>query len=148
MVKSFDKKWNIRYNDVLKQNDKDQVYVLRLLYWRNLQIQDNEFDRKKQKVVWPLYTFENEGRKTPNMAVHFEKPGEPKKIKYGFNQQKFKQMDSVKKVNEMAPLFNLSPGKRKKKNINDKFAAETDSEDEWQKKDFFEESVFWQHTAG
>jgi len=31
---------------------------MRLLYWRNLQKLDNEFDKKKEKVMWPLYNFE------------------------------------------------------------------------------------------
>ena len=31
------------------------MYVSRMLTWRNLQINDRLFDKKKQKIVWPLF---------------------------------------------------------------------------------------------
>jgi len=36
MVKQLDKKWNLRYENILEENDNNENYVLRLLYWRNM----------------------------------------------------------------------------------------------------------------
>ena len=38
MVKQLDKKWNLRYENILEENDNNENYVLRLLYWRNMQL--------------------------------------------------------------------------------------------------------------
>jgi len=47
MVKQLDKKWDIRYDNIMEENDNNENYVLRLLYWRNMQLQDKSFDKKK-----------------------------------------------------------------------------------------------------
>ena len=47
MVRFLKNKNNLRYNQILIDNQKDDLYVQRLLNWRNLQLQDKMFDRKK-----------------------------------------------------------------------------------------------------
>ena len=47
MVRFLKNKNNLRYNQILIENQKDDLYVQRLLNWRNLQLQDKMFDRKK-----------------------------------------------------------------------------------------------------
>ena len=54
-------------------------------------------------------------------------------------------MKSVQMVNEMQPVRTLDSNKSKKKGMESDY-DDSDSEDEWKKADFFETSVFWQHT--
>ena len=30
---------------------------MNLIAWRNLQVNDMKFDKKKQKVLWPIFNF-------------------------------------------------------------------------------------------
>ena len=40
--------------EALEANGEDPLYVQRLGHFRNLQVHDEEFVRKKEKVLWPL----------------------------------------------------------------------------------------------
>ena len=62
--------------------------------------------------------------------------------KLGFNQKLFKNLESVKTVNQMAPVLPLSSERNGKRH---EFEDERDSDDEWLNQDFFESSYIWQH---
>jgi len=61
--------------------------------------------------------------------------------KFGFNQKKFKNIESVKKLNSLVPI---QPAKNSRSKKQDSEDDEQDSEDEWKNQDFFESSVFFQ----
>lgn len=49
----------VKYDDNLEKNDYDQLYVDRMLTFRNLQVKDQNFNKKKEKVLWPLLEFKS-----------------------------------------------------------------------------------------
>jgi hypothetical protein len=51
-------------------------------------------------------------------------------------------LESVRMKNSVSPLYLKN---MKQSEINKKEKEETDSDNEYQKKDFFESSVFWKH---
>lgn len=95
-------------------------------------------------MVWPLYSFKPREERTNHQELSpEEKLAQQRKI--GFDHQKFKSIKSVHVVNEMQPVRTLDSSKSKKKGAESDY-EDSDSEDEWKKADFFETSVFWQHT--
>jgi hypothetical protein len=41
----------------MKANFNDQDHIRRLHYFRNFQKQDKNFDKKKEKIIWPVFEF-------------------------------------------------------------------------------------------
>lgn len=62
----------------------------------------------------------------------------------GFNEIKFKNLESVKEVNNLKP-FKPKGHLKKLWYSGESDEDDKDSEDEWKNKDFFESSIFWQH---
>ncbi len=62
----------------------------------------------------------------------------------GFNEIKFKNLESVKEVNKLKP-FKPKGHLKKLWYSGESDDDDKDSEDEWKNKDFFESSIFWQH---
>ena len=57
MTKQFQKNNKIKQYKINKDNDYDRIHIDQLLSFRNLQLQDKNFDRKKEKVLWPIFEF-------------------------------------------------------------------------------------------
>jgi Ca2+-binding EF-hand superfamily protein len=47
ITKEFNKNWTKKFKQILHENNYDELYVQRMLNWRNLQIQDPNFDKRK-----------------------------------------------------------------------------------------------------
>ena len=62
MSKTMKKNWGKKLEKALQENDNNELLVKRIFQWRNLQALDKTLDKKKQKVLWPLY---NEDRDSP-----------------------------------------------------------------------------------
>ena len=65
---------------------------------------------------------------------------QPRK-KLGFNQKLYNNIDSVRRIDDLAPV--LSQNEKAHRKIESE--SDKDSEDEWKNADFFESSIFWKH---
>lgn len=86
----------------MTENKWDELHVSRMQHWRNLQIQDRNFDRQKQTVLWPLFEHRREA-----------KAGAPAR-KMGYNHKLYKSLESVTKINGMQPVLSMSEKSHKK----------------------------------
>lgn len=108
-------------------------------------MQDKYFDKKKQNVVWPLFSFKQTEDQVAPQSDMADCPQENRTVrqkKIGFDHDKFKAIPSVRQVNELQTLQSLSNSKHPKK-VSESDTEESDSEDEWKRADFFETAVFW-----
>ena len=55
LTKQFKKNGFIKQLLLMQQNHNDERHIERMLYFRNLQLMDRNFDRKKEKVLWPIF---------------------------------------------------------------------------------------------
>lgn len=39
-------------------NDNDDFYIDRINYFRNLQVKDKKFDKKKERIIWPIFSMQ------------------------------------------------------------------------------------------
>lgn len=121
---------------LLVENDFDALYVHRITCFRNLQKLDKNFDRKKEKILWPIFECKN-GVSIMNGQGR-SKEG---RVKFGYNRNVFKSIPSVEDVNRLSAQKSKT-GKQQREQDTE---SEPDSEDEWRNEDFFESSVFWRH---
>jgi len=59
MSKQFNKNWDKKLKQIMRDHGSDSLLVSRVLNFRNLQVLDRNFDKKKQKILWPLFEFRN-----------------------------------------------------------------------------------------
>lgn len=60
MKKLLRKNLGHKMDKLLGENEGDLALIKRVQHWRNLQVLDKKFDKKKQKVLWPLYDPERD----------------------------------------------------------------------------------------
>ena len=130
MSKQLNKNWSKKYKQVLLDNSNDKLYVERMRHWRNLQKIDINFGKKKQKVVWPLFDF----NQRQGMMIKNSESQEPApRRKLGFNKKLYNNISSVRNVEALEPVLSLNEkAHRKIESESDK-----DSEDEWKNADYF-----------
>lgn len=121
------------------ENNFDELYVSRLMAFRNLQAMDRNFDRKKEKIIWPIFEckrgvpiIKGQGRSKQGRQL------------FGYNRKVFKNIPSVERVNSLTVQEGREGTIMKNQRQQDS-ESELDSEDEWQNQDFFESSIFWKH---
>lgn len=107
-----------KHRQLLEANNDDEKFVKRMLQWRNMQLLDRNFDKKKQRILWPLYQAQHFNRfLEPGSAsaapANDDARGEfgerqpakkNRKMKLGFNYELFKSLESVKRINDMKTL--------------------------------------------
>ena len=136
MSKKFNFNWEQQFQQVIHDSNFDVLFVKRQQDWRNLQLLDKNFDKKKEKILWPIHEFRKTG---PSIAQQQGSPASDKK-KFGYNKKRLKALPSVHQVNDVNPLAPMTKNKREQESEDD-----FDSEDEWLNADFFESSIFWNH---
>ena len=103
-----------------------------------MQLADVNFDKKKQKVLWPLYARkEVKSNELPDFLTS-EAAQIRKNRKIGFEYSKFKGLESVSGINRRRVI-------QSKGVMRDREQSETESnsDDEWKKAPFFENSEYW-----
>lgn len=65
ITKQFKKNRFVKQLMLMQQNKNDEGHVERMMYFRNLQLLDKNFDRKKEKVLWPIFEFRQQSNSPP-----------------------------------------------------------------------------------
>ena len=81
------------------ENDFDALYVHRLTCFRNMQKLDKNFDRRKEKIIWPIFDC-----KAGTSIMSGQGRSKGGRIKFGYNRDVFKSIPSVEMVNKLNPI--------------------------------------------
>lgn len=60
VTQHLEKNNTIKNLKVLQENQNDESFIERLQYFRNMQVRDKNFDKKKEKILWPIFEFKNQ----------------------------------------------------------------------------------------
>ena len=111
----------IKEKDVLEKNGGDKLFTQRVNHFRNLQVNDPEFNKKKEKMFWPLYTFKTSVSNMQSVGSRGSKksmtsgPPEPPenstkaKKREGKNTKLFNKLESVQAIKKLHPISHGKP---------------------------------------
>ena len=149
MSKKFTQFTKIKNDAVLEKNEGDRLYVDRLQNFRNMQTLDPNFNKRKEKIFWPVYEVSKMGFKvksskptSPNGAEGRIAASSPNKTGKLYN-----RLNSVIRVKELKSLTIQNRNGVKEWNGNSTEREDHDGESEEDDKynqDVFESMVYWQ----
>ena len=149
MSKKFTQFTKIKNDIVLEKNEGDQLYVNRLQNFRNMQTLDPHFNKRKEKIFWPVYEVSKMGFK-----VKSSKPTSPTNASDGTaaaplprTGKLYNRLNSVLRVKELKSLTIQNRNGVKEWNGNSTEREDHDGESEEDDKynqDVFESMVYWQ----
>ena len=136
--------WSKKMESLLKEYEGNETMIRRIHDFRNLQLLDNKFHFRKQKVVWPIFNQDREAYDRLYTYEELKMKKNMKKEKVGFNSKRFRGLESVKKYSDHIPLRSKHMPKIKQTWCTDDENNEIDSDDP-HVYDFFESSYIWKY---